>query len=525
VLFNSYAFLFLFLPVTLIAFFWLRDRFGRVISMHWLVLASFFFYGWWNPAYLLLIALSILFNFGLGRWMTARMRAGRESRSLLVLGIAGNLLLLGYYKYAGFFIGTIDGLTGWGLTVPHIVLPLGISFFTFTQIAYLVDVREKDLGDYSLSHYALFVTFFPHLLAGPIIHHKEMMPQFEKPQADGARARNFAIGMTLLIIGLVKKTVLADGVAPYAGPVFAAAGQGHLTFLEAWGGALAYTMQLYFDFSGYTDMAYGTARFFGIVLPVNFFSPYKATSVVEFWRRWHITLSRFLRDYIYIPLGGNRKGLKRRYLNLMATMLLGGLWHGAGWTYVIWGGLHGLYLVVNHAWHWVCHAAGLTWLEGSRVWKGLAWLITFLAVVVGWVFFRAPDMKAALLMLKAMAGGNGIALPNAIMARLGAAGAALESIGIGTYLGGGGDFVMTWLWVGVLTVIALAAPNSIEIMRRYRPALSRFSVSERYAVSPLKILDRLIWRPSTGWSVACAVLAAMGILSLGRISQFLYFQF
>jgi len=328
-------------------------------------------------------------------------------------------------------------------------------------------------------------------------------------------------------IGLFKKAVLADGVAPYSTSVFDAAASGEpMTFFVAWGGALAYTMQLYFDFSGYSDMAIGAARLFGIRLPLNFHSPYKSTSIVEFWRRWHMTLSRFLRDYLYIPLGGSRRGKARRYFNLFATMLLGGLWHGAGWTFVVWGGLHGLYLAINHAWHrFHPFIPARIRLRGS-LGKTLAWSLTFLSVVVGWVFFRANDFNSAIAILQGMSGNNGIALPNAIMARLGSLGEWLGSMGLETYLGGGSQFMFTYLWIIPLLLIALFLPNTQQILNHFEPALATYPSDENTEIRGFSgITSRLAWRPSFAWALGIGIVTTFGILALSSVSEFLYFQF
>ena len=498
-------------------------------AIAWLVLASLFYYGWWNPAYLSLIFASMVVNFAVGRGIGRLDPVARGRRRLLLAaGIALNLGLLGYFKYANFFVHTAANLTGADIALAPIVLPLAISFFTFQQIAYLADSYQGLASEYRFRHYALFVTFFPQLIAGPIVHHKEMMPQFMRDALLRPRARNIAVGGTILAIGLFKKVVLADGIAPYASPVFAAAAAGEtLNFFEAWGGALAYTFQLYFDFSGYSDMAIGSARLFGIRLPLNFFSPYKATSIIEFWRRWHITLSRFLRDYLYIPLGGNRRGQLRRYANLMTTMVLGGLWHGAGWTFVFWGALHGAYLVINHAWHWLCRGSGLDDFNDTVIWRGVAWFLTFVAVVIGWVFFRAESFTAAIAMLEAMAGLNGVTLPNALVVRFGPDTVArLASLGIGTHLGGGWVFVLTWLWVGALLLLALVAPNSVQLTRAYRPTVTRFAEVKLCAVQPFgRRVTGLRWRASAAWAAAISGIAATGILGLSSVSEFLYFQF
>ncbi|HIE55708.1 MAG TPA: MBOAT family protein, partial [Chromatiaceae bacterium] len=408
-----------------------------------------------------------------------------------------------------------------------IVLPLAISFFTFQQIAYLVDAYKGITHEYRFMHYALFVTFFPQLIAGPIVHHKEMLPQFMTRDNVSPRLENITIGLTIFFIGLFKKSVLADGVAPYSTSVFEAAATGHpVTFFVAWGGALAYTMQLYFDFSGYSDMAIGAARLFGIRLPLNFHSPHKAVNIVEFWRRWHITLSRFLRDYLYIPLGGNRKGKFRRYLNLFLTMLLGGLWHGAGWTFVVWGGLHGLYLAINHAWGKLRPSLPFWFRPGKSVGKALAWSITFLAVVVGWVFFRAPDFPSAINMLQGMAMLNGVALPNGIMVRLGGLGEQLQALGVGTYLGRGTEFLFTWLWLLPLMLLSLFFPNTQQIMARFEPALATYEDDKKNEIStPKWLTTALQWHPSLRWSWAMGGMTLLGILALSGVSEFLYFQF
>lgn len=404
-LFNSYGFIFLYLPIVLGVFFWLA-RFSHKYSAAWLVLASLFFYGFWNPVYVWLLLASAIGNYLFGRWIADAQKAANIARRkhLLVMSISANLALLGYYKYANFFVDNVNRLAGTELLLGTILLPLGISFFTFTQIAFLVDASQGKAREYSFIHYALFVTYFPHLIAGPILHHKEMMPQFAERGNYQIKWDNMATGLMLFTLGLCKKTLWADSLAPFVDAIFDGVERNQIpTLYEAWCGALAYTMQIYFDFSGYTDMALGIALMFNIRLPVNFFAPYKARSIIDFWRRWHMTLSRFLRDYLYIPLGGNRKGPLRRYRNLLITMLLGGLWHGAAWTFVCWGGLHGLYLALNHLWHdWRSGRSQFyvpTWLAGL-----ITGFVTFTAVVMGWVIFRSTDLMHAWMMIKAMTG-------------------------------------------------------------------------------------------------------------------------
>jgi alginate O-acetyltransferase complex protein AlgI len=347
-LFNSHEFLFLFLPATLAGYWWLNGHAAPRIALGWLVAASLVFYGWWNPVYLWVLIVSMAGNYAFGRAIAACRPNGAAGAVLVAVGVAANLALLGYFKYSGFLLDNLTALAGQGWSPAQIILPLGISFFTFQQIAYLADCRTLGAAERDFVKYGLFVSFFPQLIAGPIVHHGEMLPQFEREETYHLRASNLAAGLAFFTIGLFKKVVIADGVAPIASLVFDAAAEGRaLTTFDAWAGALAYTAQLYFDFSGYSDMAIGLGRLFGIRLPVNFNSPYKAVNIIEFWRRWHMTLSRFLRDYLYIPLGGNRRGRPRRYLNLMITMLLGGLWHGAAWTFVVWGAVHGLLLCVG----------------------------------------------------------------------------------------------------------------------------------------------------------------------------------
>jgi alginate O-acetyltransferase complex protein AlgI len=408
-LFNSYGFIFLFLPIVFLGFFQL-SRINHAYAAAWLALSSLFFYGYWNPAYVGLLLGSIMCNYAFGMWIA---KAGVQhvvvrKKQALVFAVAANLLLLGYFKYANFFLSSANSLVGSHLSLGNIILPLGISFFTFTQIAFLVDTYQGKVKEYNFVHYVLFVTYFPHLIAGPVLHHKDMMPQFAHASTYRINWDRVADGLLLFTLGLCKKVLWADSLATFATAIFDGTQHGIATgtlptIYEAWSGALAYTLQIYFDFSGYTDMALGVALMFGIRLPINFNSPYKSTSIIEFWRRWHITLSTFLRDYLYIPLGGNRHGKLRRYANLLTTMLLGGLWHGAGWTFVIWGALHGVYLIINNLWRELVSERFLRWVPN---WLGAltGGALTFIAVVAAWVIFRAGNMAQALVILKAMFG-------------------------------------------------------------------------------------------------------------------------
>lgn len=516
-LFNSVEFLFLFLPVLLIVFFWL-GRSSHRLAATWLTIGSLFFYGWWNPAYIGLLLGSITFNYMVGYALARGDDIGSPRRKrLLAVGVIGDLALLGYYKYANFFIDTFNASLGTSYGFADIILPLGISFFTFTQIAFLVDAARGKAKEFNFIHYSLFVTYFPHLIAGPVLHHKEMMPQFNQPSTYRMNTDYLTIGLTVLAIGLFKKVVLADSIVPYVAPVFNAAHNGEVIGLfQAWGGALAYTLQLYFDFSGYSDMAIGLSYMIGVRLPLNFNSPYKAVNISDFWRRWHMTLSRFLRDYLYIPLGGNRKGAGHRYVNLMATMLLGGLWHGAGWTFVIWGGLHGFYLIIHQLWQGLRRRLGHDLTRSSAAGRFFGMLLTFLVVVIGWVFFRATSFDAALAILSGMAGLNGVSIPDGLALHAGGLTPWLARHGVVFTLGGGRDFIMTFIWIALLLPIAFWAPNSQEIMSRFKPALDQSSAPDQ---------TRLAWSANWRWGVVMAIILAGGLLSLTQPSEFLYFQF
>ena len=519
-LFNSHGFIFLYLPVVLLGFFWLA-RIGHSFAAGWLALASLFFYGYWNPAYVGLLLGSIIGNYSLGVWIAkASVKKDKaRKKQLLIVALAANLALLCYFKYANFFVANLNATIGSGWSLGEIILPLGISFFTFTQIAFLVDTYQDKVKEYNFIHYTLFVTYFPHLIAGPVLHHKEMMPQFVHQSTYRFNYENLAVGGTTFLIGLFKKVILADGIASYVGPVFSAPGAGfELTMIEAWGGALCYSLQLYFDFSGYSDMAIGLSRMFGVKLPLNFHSPYKSVNIIEFWRRWHMTLSRFLRDYLYIPLGGNRHGKFRRHLYLMTTMLLGGLWHGAGWTFVIWGGLHGLYLIINHTWHGLRRRLGQ---DPDRPLSRPAYLasvvLTFLAVSVAWVFFRADSFGNALSIVHAMFGGNGFALPDTWLAKWGGAGewlASHELVAFGKNNGLIGGGAINWIWISLL--IIWLAPNTQQIMQRYQPALD---------VPPAPVNTRIMWHPSILAAILTSALGLIALVNLNQQSEFLYFQF
>jgi D-alanyl-lipoteichoic acid acyltransferase DltB (MBOAT superfamily) len=403
-LFNSAGFILGFLPLSLGGFFACGRLAGRRAALAWLLASDLVFYGWWNPRHVALLAGSVAVNYLLAQRLARLVAAGRReaTRAWLAGGVAFNLGLLGWFKYADFVLHILAP----GAPTLGIVLPLAISFFTFQQIMFLVDTARGQRVAAGPLSYAAFVCFFPHLIAGPIVRPAEILPQLQAPGLARPRAENITSGLMIFLLGLGKKLVLADTFGGFADIGFAAAAHGSaLTLIEAWFAVLAYALQIYFDFSGYSDMAIGLARMANVDFPLNFASPYQARDIADFWRRWHISLSRFLRDYLYIPLGGNRHGEARRLLNLMLTMLLGGLWHGAAWTFVAWGGLHGLYLIVHRLW------GRLGW----RLPRPLAQGLTLLAVVVAWVPFRADGMAATCAMLRGMAGLNGLALPQMIV--------------------------------------------------------------------------------------------------------------
>jgi len=406
-LFTDPIFLTKFLPIVLLGFYACLFSKTRWHSQILLIGASLIFYSWFKSEYLILLVGSMAVNYGLAKQILAQ-PGTPTSKRILIAGITANLVLLGVYKYLGFLTLNINALFDIGLPNPALLLPLAISFFTFQQISYLCDAHAKkmDVAAHTPLEYALFVTFFPQLIAGPIVHHAEMMPQFRKTITANARAVMFCEGLCLFALGLFKKLAIADSIAPYSNLVFGAVdGGASVTALSAWGGALAYTFQIYFDFSGYSDMAIGLGLLFAIRLPWNFNSPYKSENMSEFWRRWHMTLSRWLRDYLYIPLGGNRKGKLRQYINNFATMVLGGLWHGAHWNFIIWGTLHGVYLITNQFVRAIAKAFGvLDIVETAKSIRLTSWAITFVAAVVAWVFFRATTTTGALSMVQSMFG-------------------------------------------------------------------------------------------------------------------------
>ncbi|AXK48785.1 membrane-bound O-acyltransferase family protein [Aliarcobacter trophiarum LMG 25534] len=384
-LFNSYEFLLLFLPITLIIYFYLNSLKLIYLSKIFLVVASLFFYSWWNPIYLPLILGSMIFNFYVGKLL-----GKKSSKNMLIFGIVGNIALLGYFKYADFFIENFNWVLNTQTPLLHLALPLAISYFTFQQIAFLVDNYRGEVKEFNFLNYSLFITFFPQLLMGPIVHHKEMMPQFALKWRSYIKWENISLGLFIFAIGLAKKSLIGDPLTNYAQYAFDNAQ--NLTTIEAWYASTSYVLSYYFDLSGYADMAIGIAKMFNIDIPRNFNSPYKARNFADYWRRWHITLSRFLSDYIYKSLGGNKNIVWIVYLNIMITFFVSGFWHGAGWTFIVWGLLNGLFVIFAH----IMKKANL---EMNLY---LAWFLMFIGLIITRTLFVAKDFSDAWYVIKTM---------------------------------------------------------------------------------------------------------------------------
>ena len=497
-LFNSYEFLLAFLPLALAGYFLLAGRAGRRTQVLWLIAASLFYYAWGNPWLLALLGASTVGNYLIAGWI-ARLRDGSPTGARLVTaaGVGLNLAVLGYFKYSNFLVINVAELTGLPLTMSTVVLPLGISFITFQKIAYLVDVYRRVTVERNFLNFALFVSFFPQLIAGPIVHHSEVMPQFAARTRD--KWDGLAVGGMMFVLGLFKKVAIADPLGLEASTIFNAVAHDGLEpmVLQAWAGVACYTFQIYFDFSGYSDMAVGIARMFGIRLPMNFASPYQAASIVDFWRRWHISLSRFLRDYLYVPLGGNRHGPARRYRNVFLTMVLGGLWHGAAWTFVLWGALHGLLILINQAW-----TDQVTRRWGITLPRAVAWPLTFALVAACWVPFRADTVAAAGTMYAGMIGLNGIELSKSAVGLLDPRGSLALLVLAGA--------------------IAWFAPNTYQLLGDFGPALP----TRGYPATAITAAPRwLRWSPRWWTAVVGGALFTVCILRLTDVSEFIYFHF
>ena len=515
--FNSYEFIFAFLPAVVAVFFAL-GRVSRAWALRWLIGASLFFYAWWRPFNVLIIAPSVVINFGLARLLQRLGRQGNRGAALAVLlvGIAFNVAFLGYFKYSNFLVGAVNDVFGTQMVLARVILPLGISFITFQKIAFLIDVHAGRVESFTLQDYCLFVLFFPQLIAGPIVHYREMMPQFHRVPCRFDKS-NVSIGLTLFAFGLFEKAFLADSLAQFVTPIYAQATSGSsIALVPAWIAAVGFTLQIYFDFTGYTDMALGIARLFGVRLPPNFNSPLRASSIIDFWLRWHMTLTRFLMAYVYNPLalwltrrraargspsfGGRNRSLGAFIELLMfptlLTMLVSGIWHGAGYTFIVWGVLHGLFLTVNHAWR----------LFGPKLWRDKSryerfmqpagFIITFTCVAASMVIFRSANLNTASGLLQGLLGLHGIGLR----------GIGLKNVA---------------LWIGAAAFVAFACPNTLQILSRYEPALGWKPSPHEGATDK----TRALWEPSLAWAIAVSMIVAIGILNLGGQSEFLYWQF
>ena len=510
--FSSHVFILAFLPLTLLAVFLARNLYGRQGALVGLTIASMIFYAYWDWRFLGLLWCSILFNYYWSR-LLLRPYSEPKRRWLLIVGVGVNIGTLAFFKYTNFFLDNLAGLLGQNFTSLYIILPLGISFITFQKIAYLVDVWRERPEPYGLLDYALFVSFFPQLIAGPIVHHKELIPQIQDERLGMFRLESFNRGVAVFVIGLAKKVLIADNISSYADAVFAAAQRGEsLSGLEAWGGTLAFALQLYFDFSGYADMAIGLALMLGIWLPENFDRPYSATSIGDFWRRWHITLSHFLRDYLYIPLGGSRQGLAREMRNLMTTMVLGGIWHGAAWAFMLWGGLHGAYLVTQRLWRRLVHRLRLPSLP-APVGVSVAWLVTITAVMVAWVPFRAEGLDATLRMWHAMFLGP--TMPQALRLVIGdTAGGWLEALGV-TF---GGPFHLGLkLWAVALPLLLACLLLAMLLPNGHRLA--------DLVLRPLAVAETPHRRAVVARGVLAGCLFVGALIYISYNSVFLYYQF
>ena len=537
-LFSSYSFIFLFVPFTLLGY-WLigRATARRGPWLAWLIFCSVVFYAIWNPVNLLIIAPSLVVNFFLAsrirQLLDASVPDERGASWLLYLGLAFNLCFLGYFKYRNFFLDSVNTLAGsqWPLT--ELVLPLGISFITFQKIAFLVDVRARAVRQFTATDFLIFVFFFPQLIAGPIVHFREVMPQFNS--SDGKlKPRDLAVGLSMFAFGLFKKAVLADGIAPHATGIFAAAERGEpLGLFNAWIGTLAFLLQVYFDFSGYSDMAIGVSRMFGIRLPMNFDSPLKAPSIIDFWNRWHITLTRFLTAYVYspllltltrkrmaagLPIAANRRSTPGAFAILVAwptilTMFLSGFWHGAGINFILYGLLHGAYLVVNHGWR--------QWRPNwdrkryDKVMMPIGVVLTVVAATFAMPLFKARTLGGATHVMSAMLGQDGAYLPAAILNRLGALASWLGRLGVTEQASSGAGFVQMCLWVAALLLIAWTLPNTQQLMAPFEPVLD--AKKSRTGHRHIALNRR--------WAAAVGLLLVAGVFSLNRVGEFLYWQF
>lgn len=548
--FNSFDFIFVFLPIAVAGYYLIQKYFSHTTSLTFLLLASIAFYGWWDVSLLWVLVTSILVNYFCSYALTNPFCTRPLVRNVvMIFGVVVNLGLIAYYKYFFFATEVSNDLFGTSFNIEKIILPLGISFFTFQQIAFLVDTWSSHVQRQNFLKYALFVTFFPQLIAGPIVRHDELLPQFnDKRQFSHL---NLSVGLAFFIIGLFKKVVIADNLALFATPVFVkASGGSAVTFLDAWGGAMTYGLQLYFDISGYADMAVGLGRMFGVRIPLNFNSPFKATGIIDFWQRWHLTLTHFLTGYCYNPitmkvtryrmkrgLPGLRGGIGTpgAFFTLLAfpsivTMTLAGIWHGAGYQFVAFGFLHGLFLVINHAWRGMVHKSKIRLpLPLSHVMRFVSIAFTLTMVIVLFVPFRADSLETTVLIWQGMVGLNGIEFRENYLALLGPLGPVLQQLGVeftsnSAIIFKGLDQLQ---WIAFALFICWALPNTQEFVGGYLSkcdqGVSSFNLPSYTRTR--NIHPWLQWQPNLLWMAVALYACGMIINKLTSTTEFLYFQF
>lgn len=512
-LFNSYEFIFIYLPILVFTMYLLSKFKNFNLTLGALVFFSLVFYAYWNPLYLLLLIPLAMINYYLAYWIIkiSEKKYYSFNKILLIFGLTLDISVLCYFKYMNFFIGIYSDISRTEIHHLNIILPLGISFFIFQKIAYLIDAYRGEVKNKSLLNFLFFVSFFPQLIAGPIVHHKDIIPQLDNKDALKISSKNITLFITIFSIGLSKKILFADNISQFSSPIFNSISNGYApNFLEAWIGALSYSMQIYFDFSGYCDMAIALGLLFGIKLPLNFNSPYKSLNIIDFWRRWHMTLSKFLRDYVYIILGGNKNGGVRRYINLFITMLVGGFWHGANWTFIIWGALHGLFLIVNHTWRFV--TTNKKYFEFNNIiFKIFSFAITYLSVVIAWVFFRSENINSAIVMIKSMFLFNEISLPIGLAGKFQFFSQQKINFHGVTELG----LQEAVISLVILHLIVFTMPNTQEIIGYYEITNKKSNI----------ILKYLNWKPNLKWCLIMVILTMFTILKVSAVSEFIYFQF
>jgi D-alanyl-lipoteichoic acid acyltransferase DltB (MBOAT superfamily) len=541
-LFNSHFFVFVFLPATLFVYFSL-GKLSRNWALRWVIISSLIFYAWWRPANVFIILPAMLINFAFAKLILASVREEKSALSKVYLStsIVFNIAVLGYFKYTNFAITAANDIFDSNFALQNIVLPLGISFITFQKIAFLIDVHGKRVKTFRFQDFFSFVLFFPQLVAGPIVHYREMMPQFHAVRCAWNKD-DVSVGMTLFFFGLFKKVVLADNMAPLVSSIYGVADTGvAISLLPAWLAAVGFTFQIYFDFSGYSDMALGAARLFGIRLPVNFNSPLRSTSIIDFWLRWHVSLTRFLTAYLYNPIAlyltrrriasgkpgiGGRNTSMGAFIQLLMvptvfTMFVSGIWHGAGYLFLIWGLLHGLYLSVNHAWRLLVQRS---WRNSDRYEKIMApagFVITFVCVCASMVVFRSTNVEMAANILAGMVGLNGIELPQSIISKLSPILSVFPGLDISPDIRNFSNQVSLAIWIIAVTPIVLLLPNTLQIMHRFEPAIG-FSWDRDSTVLGLRWL---VWQASLIWAALIMIIAFTAISSIGGYTEFLYWQF